>query len=349
MKITEVKAVYPKWRRPSTGAWQSHFWQIAVRIDTDTGVTGYGYGGGGEPGATVINRHLRHHLLGRQVGSVDDIRDIWDALYLASLPYGRTGIALMALSGVDLALWDLLGQAEKKPVYDLIGGRTKDRVRAYATGQRFERYRDMGYSAAKFSHRWTVVADYDTAVDLAAQARGVFGPDALVMADCYMSWDAVVVLEMARRLAEFNLYWFEDALTPDHLEAQAALRTQIRPVLLAGGEHDFSHHSFEKIARAGALDLWQPDITWCGGITAGLRIVELAGRHGIPVAPHRGGEIWGLHLMAATGCADLAETHPERWVPPCDELWFDEPRVEDGFIAPLDRPGFGVRLNEAML
>lgn len=349
MKITDIKAVYPKWKRLPSGIWQSHFWEIAVRIETNQGLVGYGYGGGGEPGALVINRHLRHILVGREVGSVDDIHEIWDALYFASLPYGRQGIALMALSGVDLALWDLLGHAEGKPVYDLIGGRTKDRVRAYATGEAFEQYRDMGYTATKFSHRWQSEADYDTAVEMASQARQVFGPDALVMVDCYMSWNAAVSLEMAHRLATFNIYWFEDLLTPDHLDALAGLREQIHPVLLAGGEHDFSHHTYEAIARAGALDVWQPDITWCGGITAGLRIIELAQRHSIPLVPHRGGEIWGLHLIAATGCADLAETHPARWDSSADTLWLDEPRVEDGNIAPLDLPGFGVRINDAMV
>ena len=98
-----------------------------------------------------------------------------------------------------------------------------------------------------------------------------------------------------------------------------------------------------------ALDIWQPDITWCGGITETLRILDIAREHDIPVVPHRGGEIWGLHVMAATDCDDLAETHPARWIDSTDELWLDEPRVVDGHIAPPDRPGFGVVLNEAML
>lgn len=80
-----------------------------------------------------------------------------------------------------------------------------------------------------------------------------------------------------------------------------------------------------------------------------MRILNLARQHDVPVAPHRGGEIWGLHFIAATACEDLAETHPERWLPPNDVLWLDEPQAIDGFVAPLDRPGFGVLLDDTML
>lgn len=349
MKITDVKAVYPKWPRRSGGAWQAYFWQIVVRIETDTGVTGYGYGGGGEPAVLIINAHLRELLIGQTINSIEDIRAIWDHLYFKSLPYGRKGVALMALSGIDLALWDLLGKAEGKPVYDLLGGLKKNPVRAYATGQDFTRARDLGYTAVKYSHTWQSDADYDTAAEQAAQVRSIFDPDTLLMVDCYMSWNAEVTLGMRRILAEYDIYWFEDVLTPDHLDDLAILRPQLAPVLLAGGEHDFSHHSFADIARAGALDLWQPDLTWCGGITAGLRILDLAAPHKIPVCPHRGGEVWSLHFIAATDCIDLAETHPARWDNPADLLWPDEPQVEDGSFAPTDSPGFGVRLNEDMV
>lgn len=348
MKITDVKAFYPKWLYQPDKVWQKCFWQIVVRIDTDIGITGYGYGGGGEPGVLVINRHLRHHLVGVEVGSVNDIREIWDALYFTSLPYGRTGIALMAISGIDLALLDLLGHAERKPVCDLIGVRTKERIRAYASCSNFGLARDLGYNAVKFFHQWKGNSDYDKAVEMASNVRNLL-PNALVMVDCYLSWDYVVTLEMSRRLAEFDVYWFEDVLSPDHLEEMASLRLKIKPILLAGGEHDFSPRTFQTIAKTGALDLWQPDVTWCGGITAGLGIVNLAKSYNIPVILHRGGEVWGLHLIAGSNCMDLAETLLEHWTTPDKTLWLGEPRVENGTIYPLDLPGFGVRLNEDML
>jgi L-rhamnonate dehydratase len=164
------------------------------------------------------------------------------------------------------------------------------------------------------------------------------------MADCYMSWDREVTLEMAQRLRPYNFYWFEDLLTPDDLAGQAALRGQLNGVLVAGGEHEFTHFGYREIFNAGALDLWQPDITWCGGITAGLRIVELAEQQQIPVVPHRGGEVWGLHLIAATSCADLGEVLPGTRDRPVEQIWEGEPTVVDGYLTPSDAPGLGVVL-----
>lgn len=349
--ITDVKATYPKWRHASVpGRWQYHFWQIVVRVESDAGVVGVGLGGGGTPAVEVVNRHFRELLVGRTVDSVDDIRAVWDVVYAASIPYGRKGVAVMALSGVDLALWDLLGKAEGVPVHELIGPLTRQRVRAYASGPDVEWYRELGVTANKLSSRWTGdESEYDDMAEAAECTRRVLGQDCLLMIDCYMSWDAPVVREMARRLAEFNIYWFEDLLTPDRLSEQAVLREQIKPVLAAGGEHEFTHHGFAEIARAGALDLWQPDVTWCGGLTAALRILELAREHGVPVVPHRGGEVWGLHLIVATQCDDLAERVLRGREAPQDRLWTGEPEIEGGYIAPSDRPGFGVTLNEDML
>ena len=161
----------------------------------------------------MVNGHLCDLLVGREIESVADIQATYDMLYLASLPYGRKGLGVMALSGIDLALYDLLGKARDVPVCSLLSDAPKQNIRAYATGEDAERYRDLGYTANKFGHRWTGdAADYDTAVRSAAHAREVFGEDGLVMVDVYMSWDADVTLEMAKRLADYNLYWFEDVL-----------------------------------------------------------------------------------------------------------------------------------------
>ena len=119
MKITDVKAVYPKYRHV-VPSWRTHFWQIVVRVETDAGVVGLGYGGGGVASVEIVNRHFRELMVGKTLDSPDDIRNIWDELYDASLPYGRKGLALMALSGADLALYDLLGKAEGVPVYALL-------------------------------------------------------------------------------------------------------------------------------------------------------------------------------------------------------------------------------------
>ena len=350
MKITNLTAVYPRYQYV-VPSWRTHFWQIVVRVETDAGVAGLGYGGGGVAGVEIVNRHFRELLVGREVNTLQDIAAIWDHLYAHSLPYGRKGLAIMALSGVDLALYDLLGKAEGKPVFEVLGGGPqKSRVLAYATGPDSEVYRDLGFKHHKFPHRFSGdPVDYETAVTAAANARRLYGPDARIMVDSYMSWDAEVTTRMADILSEYHLYWYEDVLTPDDLPGQADLRPAAAPTLIAGGEHEFTHHGFADIAHANALGLWQPDITWCGGITAGLRIINLARDAGVPVSPHRGGEVWGLHLIAASDWADFAELHSDHIRSQRDMLWLDEPSAVDGYICPPVRPGFGVTLNEAML
>ena len=349
MKITDVKAVYPKYRNVPP-SWRTNLWQIVVRVESDAGVVGYGYGGGGRAAVEVVNGHMRELLIGRTLEDTSDIASAWDDIYFQSIPYGRKGIGVMALSGIDLALWDALGKAEGQPVHALIGPRTKGRITAYATGADPEWYAELGFTAHKFPHRAAGgPEDYETAEQAAVRAREIMGKDARLMIDTYMSWDAETTVEMGRRLATYDIYWFEDVLTPDDLEGQAALRPQVKPTLIAGGEHEFTHIGFADAARAGAMDLWQPDITWCGGITAGLRILEIARENGIPVAPHRGGEVWGLHLIAASDCMDLAEVLPGVRDTPKDQLWIGEPFSEDGRIQPSDAPGFGVTLNEAMV
>ena len=349
MKITDVKAVFPDYKHV-VPSWRTNFWQIVVRVESNVGVVGFGYGGGGIASVEIINRHLKEYVVGQEVNSVTDIAMIWDMLYNASMPYGRKGLAIMALSGVDLALFDLLGKAESKPVYDLIGGAKREKVFSYATGANSELYHKLGYKAHKFPHRWSgSEADYDTAVETADKTRDMFGPDGMLMIDTYMSWDKPVTIEMAKRLSQFRIYWYEDVLNPDDLVGQAELRSLIGDTILAGGEHEFTHYGFDNIAKTEALGIWQPDITWCGGLTAGIRIVELANKHGIPVSPHRGGEVWGLHLLVATDCADLAEFHSDHIEEKRDMLWLNEPTPNNGYISPNDNPGFGVALTEAML
>ena len=350
LKITEVKAIYPRYRvLPS--AWRQHFWQIAVRIDTDAGVSGWGYGGGGVAAVDVVNLHLRELLVGRTLGSIEDIADLWDAQYQASLPYGRSGIAVMAISGVDLALWDVLGRAEGQRVCDLLGGQRRNAVRAYATGPDYSWYRDLGFDAHKSSQtrQASPEADTERILEWADAARQGLGDEALLMIDAYMSWTPEFALSLTRQLSQHNIYWFEDVLLPDDLDGLAALRPQIQPVLLAGGEHEFTARDFTHIARAQALDLWQPDITWCGGLTAALRIAELAEQYNVPLVPHRGGEIWGLHFLAAGYGEDLAEKVMGKREAKRDELWLGEPASQDGCLILPEGPGFGVEINEELL
>ena len=366
MRITDIKAVYPEYRHVAP-SWRTHFWQIAVRVDTDAGITGWGYGGGGRASEHVVNGHFRELLLQRPLGDVGDIESIWSDLYQASVPYGRKGIAVMALSGVDLALWDLLGRAEGVSVCQLLGGQQRARVRAYASGSDLEWFAEQGFTATKTSIKpneatqGAVAGDgasggdaseraVEAAVSWAEKARQQLGAQASLMVDAYMSWTPALTVALAGALAQFGIYWLEDALPADDLIELAALRPQVKPALLAGGEHEFTQHGFDELARMGALDLWQPDVTWCGGLTATRRIVALAERTGVPVVLHRGGEVWGLHLIASgAGVEDLAELVIGHRRARRDALWLGEPTVAAGHLELPPAAGFGVEPNPEYL
>lgn len=351
MHIADISAVYPRYSGFDAKNWRKHLWQIVVRVTTDTGQVGYGYGGGGKASLPIINGHFRELLVGQPIGEVADIARIWDTLYYESLPYGRKGIAIMALSGVDLALWDALAKAEDITVAQLIGKVDKPSVNVYATGPDSEWYAELGVAGQKLTHRWNGnQEDYDTAVQAADAARQTLGPEKLLMFDVYMTWDEAVTESMAALLQPFNIYWFEDVLTPDDYDRLAKLRPVVNPVNLAGGEHEFGVKGFEDAANAGAFDIWQPDITWCGGMTAGVRIANLASQHGAKVIPHRGGEVWGLHLVAASQhCEDLAELVLGNRGSRTHEIWFGQPELKDGKLEIRDELGFGVVPNEALL
>ncbi len=347
MQIASVKAVYPNYKNV-VSSWRTHLWQIVVEVRTDIGIVGYGYGGGGLASLPIMNGHFRELLVGEQLNTPEDVIRIWDRLYYESIPYGRKGIAMMALSGVDLALWDALGKAERKPVAELIGGARKESMDVYATGPDSEWYAELGIAGQKLTHRWAGTTD--DAVKAARDARSILGDDAKIMFDVYMSWDTDVAIRMAKDLADFDIYWFEDVLTPDDLSELGELRSKVSPINLAGGEHEFGVAGFQEIAHHRSYDIWQPDITWCGGITAGLRICELAALHDLPVVPHRGGEVWGLHLIAANDqCDNLAEMVLGKRDTATDDLWVGGSVIEGGTIAVSDAPGFGVELNETML
>ncbi|MEE3235083.1 MAG: mandelate racemase/muconate lactonizing enzyme family protein [Candidatus Latescibacterota bacterium] len=350
MRLVDVKAVYPNYNH-ATKTWRTHFWQIVVRVETDCGVIGWGYGGGGVAAVEVINKHFREIIIGKSVDSVEDISALWELLYIASVPYGRGGLALMALSGLDLAVWDALARAESKSTCELLGGVARNRVKGYATSQDPMRSRDDGFTAYKFTHLAGKKenTNLDQLIANVRSARDVFGNDALLMVDAYMSWDVKYALDAAKGLLDFGVYWFEDVLSPDDLSELARLKSELFPVKLVGGEHDFTRHAFGHIARADSLDIWQPDITWCGGLTELLRISELASSYKIPVCPHRGGEVWGLHFLSAGYGMDLAECHVAhfRQDGPC--LWLHEPVPEGGYLQIGDGIGFGVEPNEALL
>jgi L-rhamnonate dehydratase len=320
--------------------------EIVVEIKTDQGIVGYGLGGGGAAGAAVIEHHLSELLIG---ANPLNIELLWDQMYASMAFYGRRGLGVMALSGVDLALWDIAGKQAGVPVHKLLGGPVKDKIIAYYTGYDMEAALRLGFRAFKLPIRYGPRDGREGMKSTIAELkkiRGLIGPDLELMIDVSCQWDVPYTLEMAQRMAEFRLYWIEEPLTPDELDGYAQLCREIRGPLIASGEHEYTRFGFQELIGHRAVKLLQPDTTWSGGLTEVRRIAALAAASGLPMAPHRGSSPYGLTVIMTTPNCVFAENLGvlEGGNELLDAI---TSRFEKGYYYPNEKPGFGVEFNPA--
>ena len=259
-----------------------------VQIETDQGVTGLG---GPMPSsvAAIVAWHLRPILLGRDPVAGEKL---WDQMHRIMV-HGRQGEAMLAISAVDCALWDLRGRWLGQPVHRLIGGPTRDSVPAYASmlgystkdaGRIRERAlwaKSQGFTAQKwfFQHGPMSGAEgMHKNVALARTLRETLGDDYDIMLDCWQSMDAPYVIELAERIAVFRPRWLEECAMPDRIDSYARIKQKVK-IPLSGGEHEYTRWGFKRFIDTGALDILQPDIYWCGGFSETLKIAAYATAH----------------------------------------------------------------------
>ncbi|MAI41057.1 MAG: mandelate racemase/muconate lactonizing enzyme family protein [Candidatus Azotimanducaceae bacterium] len=341
MKITRVRAVKPL----SPGApddWRDWLGQILIMIDTEEGLTGYGVGGGGLAGVHVIDTVIRDILVGQDSA---DVESLWEEMYWRTLPYGQKGLAIMAISGADLALWDLRAKVAQKPLAKLLSKDFTQTVPAYRTGRPTKEWLNNGtegYSMLKLflgfepGERSVTKESIDRVIHEVRAVRAVLGPDVTIMGDAFMGLDVDSTLRLADELSDVGLSWIEEPLLPDDLEGYARLRDEC-PIPIAGGEHEYTAKAFDLLMRERLHTIVQPDVCWCGGMTELLKIYRLGAEYGIDVCPHRGSEIWSLHAICALDPNPLAESG-RPWM-----TWVkDQPSVKNGQITLGEADGFGV-------
>ena len=336
--ITAVRAAHPD-APEAPNDWRSWLGQIAVAVETDDGLVGYGVGGGGPAGVHVVNTVLRSLLIGREAA---DVEDLWQGMYRATLAFGRKGLALMAISGVDLALWDLRGKREGKPIWAVLGGRANRDLPVYRTlfsGEDASAAIEQAnvYAGLKLHLGKTdPSASPGEVVDLVGGTRHAVGPDVKLMADAFMSWDVDGTLAVVPELMPYDLTWLEEPLVPDDLDGYAQLRDACE-IPIAGGEHEFTAAAFRELIDRRLHAVIQPDVCWCGGLTVLVDVYREALAAGLKVCPHRGCEVWALHAIAALDPDPLAESGRPwmSWV-------LGQPGIVEGHIRPGDEPGFGV-------
>ncbi len=370
MKITRVESIVLQTTIEPFGysqLWYDKRGASLVRISTDEGLTGWGecYGPG-ECHKGIIEKYFAPLLVGQDP---TDIGVIWESLYNRSRDYGQKGVLVSALSGIDIALWDIFGKWLGQPVCKLIGGVRRTRVKAYATGMYFKRtanpvaalaaeaedYVNLGFSAVKMKLGQGEATD----VACVRAVRQAIGPDVLLMVDANHAFNSTRALRLAHEIADQRIHWFEEPVPPEDVDGYVEFKAR-SPIPVAGGECEFTRFGFKELLARRAVDYVQPDTCTTGGISEALKIITLASVHNVQYVPH----VWGSSIALAAALHLLAALpdFPLSLVPTEPMLEFD--RTENPFrtglsLEPIEQrngyvdvpmgPGLGINVDEALI
>ena len=324
---------------------------LVVRVDTDEGVTGYGESFGFDvvpATARLLERSVAPFLLGRDPSEHSALLEgVRRALHM----YGRQGLLSFALSGVDIALWDIAGKVAGAPLWRLFGGARRERVPAYAS---LLRYRDPVVVARVTEQAlvegYTRVKLHETGVDEVAAARRAAGPDVQLMLDVNCAWSPEEAVRIAAAMAEYDLHWLEEPTwPPEDFRALAQLRSAIA-IPVAAGENLSTPADIERLLEASAVDYLQPSATKLGGLSELRWASALARERGVAVAPHSPyfgpGLLATLHAIAAEPAIESIETFYLQLQP---DLFGGRLAVVAGHLTVPEGPGLGLDPDPAVL
>ena len=339
---------------------------LLVEIVCDDGTIGWGEClGPARPNAAVVAAYTS-----RLIGADPlETEKIWAVLYNALRDQGQRGLSITALSGIDIALWDIKGKHFGVPISTLLGGRFRKSVRAYATGS-FKRdgvdriednANEMGTHAKAGFHAVKIKIGFDVEEDLRVirAVREAIGPHTRLMIDANHGYDVIEAVSLGKRAAEYGIDWFEEPVVPEQLDAYRAVRAG-QPIPVAGGETWHTRWGMQEPIESRAIDIIQPDLCGVGGFTEARRIADMAALHGVRVVPH----VWGtaVHIAAALQFMASMIPNPVRVNPIEPILEFDRTDnpfrqavittpIEhvDGVVAIPDGPGLGIEIDRAAL
>ncbi|MBP2550490.1 D-galactarolactone cycloisomerase [Neorhizobium galegae] len=339
---------------------------VLVEIECADGTTGWGEClGPARPNAAVVAAYA-NWLIGENPLETEKI---CARLYNALRDQGQRGLTVTALSGIDMALWDIKGKHFGAPISILLGGRFRESVKAYATGSfkrdgvdRVEdnardvaRYWSEGFHATKIKIGFGVEED----LRVVRAAREAVGSDMRIMVDANHGYDAVEAIRFGQAAAELNLDWFEEPVVPEQLAAYREVRAR-QPIPVAGGETWHTRWGMKEPVETRCVDILQPDLAGVGGFTEAKRVADLAALHGVRVVPH----VWGtaVHIAAALQFMAAMVPSPVRVNPIEPILEFDrtdnpfrqaivKTPIEhvNGVVTIPDGPGLGIEINRAAL
>ena len=366
MKITGVETIYLRQKQVKKQC-DSGQDALIVRVTTDAGITGIGEVDSSPlavkgviegPFSHTTTTGLREVVLGEDPFETEYL---WHKMYRANIYAGRRGIGIHAMSGIDMALWDIKGKALRLPIWKLLGGGFHQKLRCYASSlfgstpkKTFElarRFRDRGFEAVKFG--WDPMGrDAKTDVDLVRRARKGLGADADLLIDAGLVWDAKTAIQRAIAFEEFDIFWLEEPLRPDDYEGYRKL-SEATPVRIAAGEEESNRLSYLELMDRGKIDVVQIDLTRCGGFTEAMKIASLAHDRGLVVANHGFttyiNVMAALHFLNSIPNALIVEFVAEEETTLREKITRQKLRAEDGYLKVPDAPGLGIDLDERAL
>jgi len=364
VKITKVEAI--ELRLPEeemadkASAGQN---SLIVKIHTDEGVVGVGeIDSHARVAKAAVEGPFVHSVctgLARVMEGLNplDIRVIHEKLYQSTFYYGRRGVVVHAMGGLDMALWDLKGKLLNLPVYQLLGGAFQKKIRAYAsdlwgrdgneTAEKTKRWKKLGYTAVKFG--WAPMGQSERVdLDLVEGARRGAGPDTDILVDAGCCWDTVTAMKRARQFEDYNVFWLEEPLEQDNLDGYLQLSSMSR-IPIAAGEGDSGRFAWRDLIERGGIHVCQIDLARTG-FTEAMRIADFAEDRGRKVVNHfytSGINLAaGLHFLAARKSTFIfeycVEETPIRWGVTKQRMEIDS----EGFVHVPEGPGLGVDLDE---
>ncbi len=340
---------------------------LLLRMETDNGIVGWGE----SFGPAIVNKAIIDNIYAPLVIGMDPLNTqvIWDELYNKLRDHGQRGVTVEAISAIDIALWDIKGQAFDVPVYKLLGGSPRDKIMPYATGfyrakdkegisylvKEAETYRNQGFKAMKVKVGFGIKED----AALIKAVRETVGDDVLLMMDANHAYNATNAIKLAKMVERYDIFWFEEPVPPEDLKGYQMVRANTT-IPIAGGEASFSRYDFAELLSRECVDICQPDCGVIGGISEFNKIVTLATVYNTQVYPH----IWGSGIALAVGmhCAFALPHFPLSLTP--DTVLFEYDRtpnvfreelnkkklvIEDGYIQrPVDC-GLGLDIDEDLI
>lgn len=373
MKIKNVEAfvVSQKFEKGDrfafSQAWYNSRTIMLLKITTDNGIEGWGEAfGPAFINKTIIDDYMAGMIIDRDPL---DTEVIWEKLYNKFRDHCRKGNVIEAISAVDIALWDIKGKALKLPIYKLLGGTPRERIKPYATGlyrkelptviddlvKEAEDYIEQGFKAIKIKIGFGVDDDIKTVREI----RRAIGDNIQLMVDANHAYNASDAIRISRNIEEYNIAWFEEPVPPEDIEGYMEVKSKTN-IPVSGGEAEFCRYGFNNLLRKRAVDIVQPDCCVTGGISEFKKIAVLASIYNIQCYPH----VWGSAIALAAGinCAFFLQDFPYKLVSEDMMLEYDRTTnifreklsinsvaIKDGYILPPDKPGLGIEIDEDLI